>query len=266
MTIGVNKKDLKVLKRYVKEFSERFKNTSSQLALEIAQDYYDNLQQFVPAKKEYADYRKSLVLGRVTGDGSSYAVYVEPKREKKSAVSSTSSIIIIKAKHPKKRESRSIRILEKYSPWTQDTLPFTPTSSQAEVTIKKSTVKEVRDTSKKRNKDRQKWIRELRAVGVSKLSKQEPMKAIPKQVSSGSLLALSLEFGLGGTKMVAHWRPAQRRVADSVKRLKKDKRFIRAFGDPKFYDWKSWPEKISGKIDANAVKDFKDFEKKIKIK
>jgi hypothetical protein len=164
----------------------------------------------------------------------------------------------------------AIEVLERYNPWTIDTLPFQPERSEAMIISRKVDRREADRVSKLRKRDTPQWRAELDRAGVRNIKKDRQIKP-PKSVKTipdVAFEALRLEFGLGGVKGHAHWRPAiLRLVHGGVKhevRHKKD--YAKTLTSLKFRGWKKWPTRTRHKIRIAEAQKYVPFQKKLGIR
>jgi hypothetical protein len=166
--------------------------------------------------------------------------------------------------------SSKVAILEKYNPWTYDTLPFTPDPKDGFLSTKKSRPDQVRKTAALRMRQKPKWMKELQKVGVRKIDKANAIK-LPKSVSKlpdAALDALKLEFGLGGQKPKPSWRLGFSHLArQGFKSFVKEKKLLAyPLTRPSFNMWKHWPPKTKHAISTLQAQKFKNFQKKVAYK
>ena len=170
----------------------------------------------IPRAPEYAAYRKSLEV--VRSGPPSNPVFSLFGRSKARPVEAKHDVILFRPRLVRGRVEDSVAVLIAHQPWTTDTLPFEPPKKLATMLVRRVTRDEVLRVAKLREADRPEWTRQLRALGV----KSAPKKADTEEASAVPDLAytaLRLEFGLGRTKAVAHWRPTIRSVKDRVEAL-----------------------------------------------
>lgn len=214
-------------------------------------------------------YRSALTVSRVEGDlggMEAFTVYADSKARRVREVDEPQTLLYIRSRRRLKRVKPEIQVLEKYSPWTLQTLPFTPKRSDAQLISRTVTKREVKKVTKARMKDRKKWRHELIRLGVPVPTTRVEAIQLPKVVPDVTFEAMRLEFGLG-VKGVPHWRPAVQGVGTGVGSLKRDPSIRGAFTKPGFTDWKSW-EKIdtSTRIRSGDAGKFIPFQQKLGIR
>lgn len=227
----------RTLKMFDHGFMElRAKAIQRYLVHEAAKVMLEQVKAKIPEDKRYTSYRDALQLVQ-SGSPSDPSFGIRLNEAKSDVVEPTSSLIYFKTKS--KKRPPELDVLIKYQPWTQETLPFTADPKFAQMVIRKVSAREVSAVSKARDADKQKWQRELNQLGVrTDQKKGEPPKG--EAVEDLVYTALRLEFGLGNTKAVAHWRPAARLMpALMSKRFEKGK-FADALMNWKNTSWKKW--------------------------
>jgi hypothetical protein len=228
-----------------------------ELAYQSAKTLLDTAKSKIPKTDEYARYRDAL---RLYQHGSSrhpdYAVLgLDPKTD---TVEKTTDIIYFKGRKGRSL-SPAVEILMKYQPWTQETLPFAPEPREARMVVRRVSTREVRAVTEMRNKDRPRWTKELAQVGAPTSNKLSPAK--PTSTLDLVYMALRLEFGIGGTRAVAHWRPAIVASKRTLKELFDDGFAAQAF-DWRNVAWKRWLSRASPKVPEPEVESASGFEDK----
>lgn len=270
MKITAKVKNLEQVLKLLSQMPLRLKGATGFISYKLATQFKEDLLQLIPKKKDFAVYRKSITVANVGKDSDGiYAVFVSPdtKGVKKLDSSRTLILVQLKNKNAKGPSSEKIRLLEKYGPWTVDTIPFMPKPGEAKITYKRVTVSGLRKVAKDRNKDRRVWAPEFKALGVKPPQvKVENLKG-SKDVPDVALLGLSLEFGLNGQKAIAHWRPAQRNMVANLAKIATDSKEVRqAFSDVKYAGWTQWPPRTREHLSSSDAKKFEAFEDRVRIR
>jgi hypothetical protein len=266
LEIRWDKRFAKVVK-LVSEWEVRSKAVARYLSLLAAEYTKEQMLLLIPKSEEWAKYRQSLEAATIVGSPYAHAVLRSNehfRRLKKTDVPKT--VLYIKAKRKLRRVSQEIEILERHSPWTLSTLPFMPKRSEALVVSRKVSKQEVTRVEKARNSDRPKWKRALIGAG-SPPKKAFPMKQV-KSVPDTTFEALRLEFGLGGVKQKAHWRPSLHRLRSvGIKSIiRQHPELQEAFLSLRFNRWKKWPPKTRHKVRAGEARNYLPFQKKLGIR
>lgn len=257
-------------RKLVSEWPKRTKGLVRFVAHWAAKRAYDNIQQKVPSGPEWAAYRESLKLASVKGDlegASAFTVLADPKAREVREVDGPKVLLYIRSRRRLKRVKPEIEILEKYSPWTLQTLPFSPKRSDAQVISRTVTEREVKKVTKARMRDRKQWRFELLRAGSPVSKDRVPDTRPPQATPDVAFEAMRLEFGLG-VKAAPHWRPAISDVVRAgVTSLQQDPAIQAAFTKPSFTDWQSW-EKIdtTTSISSGDARKFLPFQEKLGIR
>ena len=193
-------------------WSERLRDVARVGVYLAAQYSLRGIRQMIPAGRAYRKYRQSLRLVEVRSKAEYpvFAIVGVPRRA--AAVSSLRAkqyLIHVRAKRKLSPVNPAVAILIENNPWTEDTLPFKPLSTQAILEYENVSAVRRRTVSKQRDSDRDKWELALRRAGL----RLEQMPQSPKTRESGLVQeALQLEFGRGAAPAVPHWRPTLRGI------------------------------------------------------
>lgn len=255
----------------IEELKDRAKAMTRMISYAAAKEVYDSILADIPGGADYAELKKSLKLVEVSGtkDGeeAAYAIYVNPKGRRIRKMDAGRTIITIIAKRGRTPPPDDVVFLEEKGPWTVDTIPFWPNKSQAIVTQRKSSKKQVDDLRKKLKKQQQDFEHELleagRRVDLSKPNGPGRIKANAKAVPDLAMQALSLEFGDEGVRS----KPVFRKAITSTKRDIRGlaKRYVEitdAMTDPNSKKYKNWPPRID-KISSGTAATFRGFQKRL---
>lgn len=231
------------------------------------------LLQRVPKKAEWKSYRQSLEVARIAGLSPgefAFAVRTNMKHRAVRKMDAQRTVLYVRVRKQLRKVAPEVFVLEKYGPWTMDTIPFTPERSDAYVISRKQTKLAVDKVAKARRKDRSKWRAELDRAGFREVKKDTRIK-VPKKlraIPEMALDVLKLEFGLGGAKPKAHWRPAIRRlILTGVKEILRTKHELkRSMTSLSARQWKRWPPKTRHKIGISQARSFIPFQKKLGIR
>jgi hypothetical protein len=238
------------------------------LSYSVAKGLKEDILSRIPNKKEFEIYKRAISIAKVSsGNVPVYAIYLNNRVRGVKKVDTDKTIVLVKckAKYPNGPELK-IKALEKYGPWTLDTIPYLPKPTEAKITYKKSTSSEVKRVAKARNKDRKTWEKELAKYGV-RVSKKSAVKIkMGKDTPDVAFLALNLEFGLNGQKAMSHWRASQRQILPNLKKLfATDHSITKTFSDPTYGAWEQWPPKTKDILSSGDAKKFAGFQDKVKI-
>lgn len=237
----------------------------------VVTEIYEDLLGNIP--DDHSDLRGSLGISRITGLPDSAFGLVIHSRVKWSRLDKSSidtCVLYVSAKSKLlQRVPPEIRVLEEFSPWTVDTLPFQPDAKVATVVSRKvrpSTVGRVRG---ERIRDRRKWVRQLNQLGIRETRKDKrlPERGV-RAVSDLEFESVRLEFGLGGSKAVPHWRPAILQVNSrgGIGTITRRREFGKAFLSAGFGGWRPWLKAHYPRAAMRRVLRYRSFQKKLGIR
>lgn len=257
----------------IQQMNERIDAVTRMVPYIAAAETYWGLQERIPGGPRFGGYKHSLKLVRVGGKRDKFgqfAVIGSPKPLKDRSIDAARQVLYIR---PKKTfaspPSKAVRVLHKYSPWTLETLPFSPKKNEAVVVLRRVAKREVQSITRQREKDRPEWRKALEECGVRNVRSDK--KAAPELKTSVvqdlAFDALRLEFGYGGVKPTPHWRPAVETSTQFVRRLFKQRSIIsKTLTDPKFAAWRKWPPRVESSIKIADLKRTRKFQKRLHIR
>lgn len=229
------------------------------ISFNAAQTLLEEVTAKIPNLPEYDAYKRAL---KVVQSGSpENPVFSVAGESQAQPVEAKKDIILFKPKKVGGRIDPIVAVLVANQPWTADTLPFQPPTKHATMQTRQVTADEVKRVEKARNTTRQTWERDLQKLGVRPKPKaeMETMEATPDIMYT----ALRLEFGLGRTKAVAHWRPAVRTTLDRVNEMFASKKVSRAMTDWKFTEWRKWRTLGAETVSTSDLKGSAEFQSKV---
>lgn len=270
--ISMNKSFNKQLE-LLRQWPARLKKIQPMIAYMGAEYIQRFVKSKLPKTAAFKGYRAGLEVVRVRGTGPgqyAYSVQIDPTNHFVKNVKVKAVLIYV---HPAKRlstPSPRIAILEKFNPWTYDTLPFTPDPKEGIMVTKRARPQEVHKVANLRSKQRSQWARLLQRQGVKPQGRDQRLK-LPKSVTSlpdVALDGLKLEFGLGNQKPKPAWRLGFSHLArQGFKAFMKDKRvFAFPLTRPSFTLWKKWPRKTAHSISVAQATKFKAFQRKVALR
>ena len=247
------------LEGFAKELSARSRVYMRAATQEFAKKVHRDLRENLPS--EAADLRKAAKVGQVQSVSPTFAVYLHQSAQKVREEDKDRVILIVSRRRGPFVVPKIIRVLEDFSPWTLDTIPFQPDPRWATITQRKVSEWAVEGVRKDRKKDERKWMKELAGkVPVARLRKRKQIKA----VSDLMLQSMMYEFGLGG-KYHPHWRPAILKNMRSLNAtLGRNRKLGKILSDPEYQGWKSWPT-LKNRVSMQQVKSFRKFQTKLGI-
>lgn len=253
------------------QFDERTEHLRRMIPFIAAQQTLAGVVANIPAGKQYASYRGLLKLVRVGPKGwggGVYAVYGKPKLGAQAAIDASRTILYVQVKRNRMTPpSPDVVVLAKYSPWTLETLPFSPKRNEAAVVTRKVRKREVQTVTAQRRDDESEWKAALDKAGTRRVHKNvTPPELKTKMVQDIAFEALRLEFGYGGVRAAPHWRPAVREAVQHVKRLWKTKNNVTSvLFKEKNKAWKKWPPNVTHSIRIGDLKNMAKFQKRLRI-
>jgi len=267
--VATPNKDTKAFLRVrEREWRQRAEKFRQQLCYAVAESSLRDLIQRIPQRDDLNTYRSSLELVRVTGlppKVAMFSIYARTKAHKVRQVDAPRSVLYIHARRRLLPPAPEVVILERYSPWTVDTLPFVPKRGTAITISRKVSRNSVQKVAKRREDDRTKWTRELREAGV----KVKRGKVMARQAALPDVTfdATRLEFGLDRQRPHPHWRPtiARWKRAGIQGILREQSDLISALVGVGFQGWKSWPPPLP-EIGIRTAQGFESFQGKLGIR
>ena len=211
---------VKTVNRFIHDFPGRIEPGMKLMLLHSAKEIVDVLKSIAP-EVSGSDYTKHLKIGEVTGmrNEEAVAIYINSTpRELYGPDYEKNNVLIY---DPKKGSPKWVGVLEKYHPWPADLAPVKTTSNQAKVYVREVTLSEV---SRLRNRliiNHRKIESEFAYAGLPNVD-LKPSKSADGTVVFDDLAfsIMRVEFGIG-TPMVAHWRPALKRLKSRLMMIRK---------------------------------------------
>jgi hypothetical protein len=259
---------LKGARRFVGEWEKRVGAVREQLTYQAAKELEEEVRRRMPGGGAWRRYRQSLQTVKVTGTGpreSAYAVRVNPKARAVKRMDAPRTVLYVR---PKGRFPRpEIAVLAEFSPWTLDTIPFTPSPASAVLISRRVRMDEVIEVARLRREEQSEWRKRLELAGYQAprkklLTVSRRLKAIPDVAFE----AIRLEFGLGGGRLQSHWRPALRSIVSrgivGIIRREKLGRALRSG----FLGWKKWKPRPKHRISSREAQRFGGFVKRLGVR
>lgn len=219
------------------QLTERAEAMERYVAHQAAAIMLEEVKGKIPNDPRYTSYRDALQLVQM-GPPANPTFAVFAKEAKVDTIDSKTDLLYFKPLRGKKR-TPELDVLIRHQPWTQETLPFEADPKIASMVIRRVSDREAKAVTDARQKDKPVWSAALSKLGIQRPPKKD---AMPKggAVQDMVYTALRLEFGLGGTKAVAHWRPAYRTTQQRIDKLFKGKEFAAVMMNWKNTKWKKW--------------------------
>ena len=228
---------------------------------ETASQTLKEVQSRIPDNLDYKPYKDALKLVQ-SGERRNpiFAVYAVPAA---APIKAETDLIYFKLRKRNGRVDPVAAVLIKYQPWTAHTLPFDLPEKVATVVTRKVTKRELLQVETARNADRKQVEVELTQLGVQPKAQQtdipEKMSAVPDLTYT----ALRLEYGLGKTKAVAHWRPAIREAKAFAEKLFDTEDTGNALLDWKDHTWRKWRNLSADAVPTKDIAALSDFQDKV---
>ncbi len=261
----------KKTEQFFKEIPERT------IAFKKAVGYYATLHLLEEIKKnikpsnetkDYIDSLQQVLISQSDTKEFLFAVTINKKARKVKKLDVNKSIIEIKAIRRMGKADPKAATLEKFNPWTLDTIPFLPDKKSANIITTKSSSSYVNKVSKLRNKDKPTWKKELIRIGVPEKTFSNKLEISPnssKAIPNVALEGLRMEFGLDGNESSSHWKRALSELASSgLMSIMQDKKLDRILNDATYSEWKNIPNAKS-RITMREARDFESFMKQLNI-
>jgi len=261
--------------KLVREWPERTAKFMDFFVYLAAKQTFENIQGKIPGGDEWKAYKRSLVLARVMGTAVLEPAYVIKAKLKGGGggrakqKEPAKEVVYVRPTKRSRKKDKAVAVLEKYGPWTWDTLPFAPSKRHAVLVTRKVREREMMKISEQRKKDKNKWQKALNAVGARLRKRSLAHTNVPRKakvVPDIAFEALRLEFGMGGGKSKSHWRPGIQSFLNSgLKGIMARKDIRQAFLDPAFGGWKSWSPGTEATSNPKEAKSFVPFQDKLGI-
>ncbi len=225
-----------------------------------AQETLEAVTAKIPNKPEFSAYRQALrVVQSGLPSNPVFSVIAEGKEE---PVIVATDVLYFKPKKIRGRIDPVVGVLMQHQPWTTDTLPFEPSRKFADLVSRRVTRDEVNRVRKAREETRSEWTQQLQKLGIQPKPKTEDEQAQTKAVSDLTFMALRLEYGLGRTKAVAHWRPAIRSVKKRVEEMFASKKIASAMMNWKDNEWRKWRSLGADVVSSTDLDGIEKFQRK----
>lgn len=263
--------------KLVRDLPERMKHLMPMVAY-LSADYVKRVVQAkIPGTQSYKSYKRGLEVAMIRGAGAGAFGYVVQVDTDQPSVKKIQPKKVLLEVYPAKRAAKpdpAVLVLQKYNPWTFESLPFKPDSKKGIVVQRKSTTRKVALATKSRLKERSRWSKELSKVGFRSTKKSQQLKLSSSlggkngEVPTLSLDALKLEFGLGGARPKPAWRlGVQQLMRSGLKVFARDQKyFVFPLTRWSYKMWKKWPPRLKHSTSALQARRYRGFQSKLGIK
>lgn len=255
----------------VQQWQRRVRAVRRQFLYYAVQKTYDDLLGYLPSDRK--ELRASLRMQKIRGlpdsvDG--YVIHSAPKGRAIAQAESENAVVYVAAKSNLMRSvPKETSLLEAYSPWTVDTLPYPPDQKTANVISRRVSKREVNRVRQMRLRDRPKWRREMIKDGIRVYQRGlEPKARETLTVPDTAFESLRLEFGLGGEPSKPHWRKAILKLAlrGGAGMIARKREFTKAMTSLSFTAWERWPRKTVGFVTVAGAKRFVPFQQRLGLR
>lgn len=233
------------------------------LAYETARGMLTDVQAKIPNTSNYKSYRDSLRLVQA-GAPSDPVFAVYGNATEKRVVEAKTDVVFFKLKKRNGKFDPVAAVLAEHQPWTMETLPFTPDAKTATLITRRVTRDEVKTVTSAREKERPVWSKKLMQLGVQPKPKKADVPEETTGVADVTYTALRLEFGLGKTKAVAHWRPAVRSARERVLALFQSKTTADVLLNWKNNSWRKWSHQGADIVSSSKIESMIGFQDKVR--
>lgn len=269
--IEIDTKEFDEARELTKEWVKRSRAVRGQFLFMSARKVHRDILGILPSDRR--DLRRSLKFQRIRLPSiyNGYTIRSDSPGSVMTQEDATSSVIYVAAKqHIMRSVPEETLILEDYSPWTLETLPYPPDSKTADSISRRVSRREVDRVRRMRLKDRPVWMRRIRDAGLKPAG--APFEPAPKAVRTMPDVAyesLRLEFGLGDSPAKPHWRKSIVKLAlrGGAGMIARRSEFVRAMTTLSYRGWESWPRKPEdGTVPVSVARAYVPFQKRLGLR
>lgn len=271
MRLEVDTSELKEAVDLVAQWQKRAVAVRRQFLYRAVDGVYDDIMGILPSGRK--ELRRSLKMQRIRGlpeavDG--YVIRSIPKGAAVAKAETEYTVIYVASKTGlMKPVPAETKLLEDYSPWTAETLPYAPDPKTADVISRRVSPREVTRVRRMRRADKPTWRREMIKAGIKMPGiGLTPAKRETPAVPDTAFESLRLEFGLGGEPAKPHWRRAILKLAlrGGTGMIARKREFTRAMTDLSYRSWERWPLNVVGFSTVAAAKRYVPFQKRLGLR
>jgi hypothetical protein len=255
------KKILQELNTLTKQSEQRAVAIRHRFLQYVTDEVQEQLYNAIP--KDYTDLRNSLEVAYYSGGKDPvYVVHAPMRARPLEDQEHERTIIYVEPTRSYMKPSKRVSILQKFGPWTVDTLPFNPDPKEGRLVRMAVPAKDVVKTRKLRKRDRPRWRRQLVEAGV-RLKRVD--WASLKFVNASVHDSMALEFGVGASS-APHWRPAVKwaKSGAPMALFRRDNKMHRAMWDPTYLGWQRW-RAPAARVTTSQLRQYHVFEKRLGI-
>lgn len=271
MRAEVHSSDLERTVKMTREWRQRARALQRRFLKRAVDKVFEDLLANIPSDRETL--RDSLRVDRIRGLGrkvSGFSIHAATNPVRAVRGTSDSVVVYVAAKpHLMQQVPRATTLLAEFSPWTLDTLPYSPDPKTAEIISRRVSRREVDKVTRARKKDRaavRKLMKEagIRGHPVVVPSKEQGVFATPDVAFE----SLRLEFGLGDMPSKPHWRKSILKLAlrGGIGRIAKKREFIYALTQPSYQRWRAWLKEKGRGISVAQARQYVPFQKRLGLR
>lgn len=246
-----------------REIDQRISWMQRYLAYNQAKYLAEQVKAEIPKSPKYDTYRNSI---RMVNQPDAYGISIADMSKERAIEPKADAIYVLPKKSRLVPVKKELLVLYRYSPWTADTLPFTPNPKDASLVLRPSNPNSIREIRKEKIATQRKWRAELLAAGAKvgdmKYQQENQNKDTGDNLLRGSDMispllaeAVKLEFGTPGQKATPHWKPALEDTnTNNFRRVAKQLMTFQVVMD---YGWRGWTKPFKRVKYSISDRDFK---------
>lgn len=249
--------------RVTQELLKRVKSSIKMIPYISAMEVMESIIDEIPDKKDYKTYKKSFDIRSlaVKGKYNGYSITLNPNTRRVRKIDSSKTVLYVRSTKKLNKEKEKIAYLEDHGPWTQDTIPFWPKSTEATVIeriVSPELVKRI-NNEKTKPEYMAKVKKDLFKYGI-KLNKKKKINNFKKKVVPDvANLAISLEFGEGDRKATPAWRKSLLSFKKiKIKTINRRHKALKNVFMPSSKLWKKFPKKTK-QVKLSDIKVYNSF-------
>jgi hypothetical protein len=205
-------KTLAVVKRAKRTMPARMAFVLGRFTQLCAEYLAERIKDALPSTPRWDRYSEALRVVQIATGRDSVAAYgvvaALPVRRITSA-DAPSALLYVRARPRKDITDPAVAVLQKYSPWTWDTIPVPPARGQTTVKVRTVRADEAEEVRALRLQQRREWSAELSAVGVNpQINRRKGVSAVDG-TDDVAYTVMQAEMGMS-SEVPPHWRPAIR--------------------------------------------------------
>jgi len=248
----------------VQEWQRRARAVRGQFLYRAVNQVHDDiLGHLPPDRKELRDSLRVQTIRGLPDSANGYLIRSIPKGRGVAKAEGETTVVYVSARdHLMMAVPEETTILQDYSPWTLDTMPYAPDPKTSEVVSRRVSRREVVRVRRLRRRDRPEWSRRMVRAGIRTVG---PTVGSLAAVPDTAFESLRLEFGLGGSGSHSHWRRAILKLAlrGGAGMIARKREFTRAMTDLRFSAWERWPRRTPTFATIAEARKYVPFQKRL---